>query len=488
MLFSPNCRLPTWRATLMKASLLGAVTWLAACSTTAPKPAPLAGLPTAFKESQVWAHGKGSSSPLVSTAWWQLFQDPTLSSLEEQLHQGNLGIQTQLAQVRLAQATLLGYEAALWPTLGLNASSTRSGTPASGNSKRSVSTSDSLTLNASWELDLWQRASRADDAANVSLQASKDDLAAARLSAEATLAQTYFSIRATEAQQALLTRTVSANQRSLDLTQARYDSGVAARSDVLQAQTQLSSVKAQLLEAKAQQAQLEHALAVLLGQAPSALSWGASGVLPKLPAVPEVLPSTLLEHRPDIAAAERRVTAAYLQIGVAEAAFFPTVPLSASAGYRHSSLSQLISAPNLIWSIGPGLAATLVDGGARQAATDQARANADLAAASYRQTVLTSLQEVEDNLALLAQLSAEAKEQSQALEAAQQNLVIAQQQYKAGTVSYLNVVAAQTSALSAESGLLSVQSRELTAASILLKNLGGRWDEPTPTQMAGNKP
>jgi NodT family efflux transporter outer membrane factor (OMF) lipoprotein len=317
--------------------------------------------------------------------------------------------------------------------------------------------------------------SQAETVAGANLQASQDDLAAARLSAQATLVQTYLAMRAAEAQQALLERTVAAVQRSLDLTQARYAAGVAAQSDVLQAQTQLQTVQAQMNEVTVQRAQAEHAIAVLLGKAPAALGLASAAALPELPAVPELLPSTLLQRRPDIASAERRVAAAYAQIGVADAAFFPDLSLSASAGYKGSSLGKVLSAPNLLWSLGPSLAAAVFDGGARRQASDQARAAADQATATYRQTVLTALQEVEDNLVVVDQLGAELRLQRGALQSAQRNLEITQEQYKAGTVSYLNVVTAQTTALSAEANVLTLRNRQLAAANILLKNLGGRW-------------
>jgi len=269
---------------------------------------------------------------------------------------------------------------------------------------------------------------------------------------------------------------VQAYQRSLDLTQARYDGGVAARSDVLQAQTQLRSAQAQAADNAAQRALLEHAIAVLLGEPPSSLDLARSAALPATPEVPALLPATLLERRPDIAAAQRRVAAAYGQIGVADAAWFPSLTLSADAGFRSSSLARLVSAPNLLWSIGPSLVETIFDSGQRKLASAQARATADQATASYRQAVLIALQEVEDNLVLADQLQREAQLQQEALQSAQRNLEITLDQYRAGTVSYLNVVTAQTAALSSESALLAVRNRQLAAVNQLLKNIAGRWE------------
>ena len=363
-----------------------------------------------------------------------------------------------------------------WPWARATAPSCASPQASTAPGARNPSNSLSLSAGASWETDLWGRLAQASSAAQASWQASTSDLAAARLSAQALLVQSYFSLRTAEAQAALLERSVAAYQRALELTQARYDAGVAPRSDVLQAQTQLKSAQAQRAETRAQRAQLEHAIAVLLGAAPSAFGIEPGAAPPRVPAVPPMLPATLLERRPDIAAAQRRVAAAYAQIGVADAAFFPDLMLSASAGFRHSSLASLVSAPHLLWSLGPSLTQALVDGGQRRLASAQARASAEQATASYRQVVLVALQEVEDNLTLAEQLRQESQLQGEALQAAQRNLEITLEQYRAGTVGYLGVVAAQTSALASESAMLALRNRQLAAVNHLLKNIAGRWD------------
>ncbi len=456
---------------------------LAGCAVTAEKPPEPAAAPAQFKETGLWQQATGSAAQ-VPDAWWTLFNDPVLNDLQGRLVIGNENLKAALAQVAQARAALDSSRAAQYPTLGVGLTGTRSQSPtgsaaSSADPAQARSTgpgnSVQLAFSASWEVDLWGRLSQAASASEARYQASVDDLAAARLSAQALLAQTYFSLRTFEAQQALYERNLQAYTRSASLTQARYDAGVAGRSDVLQAQTQLKSAQAQLAEAKAQRAQLEHALAVLLGQPPSNFTLARTAAVPASPAVPVLLPSTLLQRRPDIAAAERRVAAAYAQIGVAKAAYFPSLTLSASAGYRSTSLSDLISAPNRFWSIGPALAEGIFDGGARRAATAQARASAEQATATYRQTVLTALQEVEDNLALAEQLRAEAQLQREALKLAQENLAIVMEQYRQGTVSYLNVVTAQTAELGSELSLLSMRNRELAALNTLLKNIAGRW-------------
>ncbi|MES2036453.1 MAG: efflux transporter outer membrane subunit [Pseudomonadota bacterium] len=461
-------------------SVLTLVLLLSACAQTKPPPPATVPLTAEFKEASYWKSAQATragSDAVVSESWWEMFNDPVLNELQQKLLLGNENLKSAAAQIANAKAVLKASQSALWPTVSLNAGGTRSGNPGSGQNGRTTSNSYSLAVDTSWEIDLWGRLSKATDAANASLQASRDDYDAARLSAQATLAQTYFAMRVAEAQQAILQRTTTSNQRSLELTEARYQSGVAGQSDVLQAKIQVTTGQVQLKDAVAQRAQLEHAIAVLLGVTPAALNISSTATLPAAPAVPVLIPATLLERRPDIAAAERKLVAAYAQIGVKDAAFFPDISLSANAGYRSSTLSKLIDAPNLVWSLGPSILLSIFDGGARQLASDQARAAADIAASTYRQTVLTSLQEVEDNLVVLEQLDAELQLQTEALQAAQRNLEITQEQYKAGTVSYLNVVTSQNAALSSESNLLSIRNRQLAATNILLKNIGGRWQK-----------
>jgi NodT family efflux transporter outer membrane factor (OMF) lipoprotein len=389
-----------------------------------------------------------------------------------------------VAAVASARAILEASRSAMAPTLAADLSATRNGASSALASTTGQNSGNNVSLaaNASWEVDLWGRLSQASSGAQALLQASADDLAAARLSAQATLAQTYFSLRTAEAQQLLLERSVQAYQRSLDLTQARYSGGVAARTDVLQAQTQLKSAQAQAADLTAQRSQFEHAIAVLLGVAPSALTIERTAILMATLSAPESLPATLLERRPDIAAAQRRVAAAYAQIGVADAAFFPALTLSANAGHSQSSLANLVSAPRLSWSLGASLAEAIFDGGQRRQASAQARAAADQATSAYRQTVLTALEEVENNLVLADQLQRETQFQEEALQAAQRNLEITLDQYRAGTVSYLNVVVAQTAALTSESSLLGVRNRQLAAVNQLLKNIAGRWQEANANQ------
>ncbi len=467
-IFSTRC------AQALMAGLAGMA--LIACSTPPPYQKPELEMPAAFKESSLWKTARPDAAG-VPDDWWLLFNDPVLNELQKQVVVGNETLKASAAQYQVARAALGSSRAALLPTFGASAGASRgasAGNAASGNLP--ATTSYSVGASASWELDLWGRVAGTISNAQARVQASAADLAAVRLSLQATLVQTYFSLRAAESQVALLDRSVRAYQRSLDLTQNRYTAGIASAADVAQATTQLKSTQAQQVEANSSRAQLEHALATILGKPASAFGLNRTATLPPAPRIPVQLPATLLERRPDIAAAERRVAAANAQIGVAQSAFFPAITLSGSAGFRGSDLAELITSPNLFWSIGPALALTLFDGGARRSAEDSAKASADQATATYRQTVLTALQEVEDNLVIAASLGEEAALQADALKAAERSLEIANNQYKAGTVSYLNVVTAQATALSAERTLLDVRNRRLAAITQLLKNLAGRWD------------
>ena len=481
---------------------------LAACSTQQPFQPLKMEVPEQFKQATpaaevagLWQparHGAGGDSTVsVPDQWWTVYNDPALNQLQQEASLANPSIEQALARLRSAQAAVASSRAAQMPVVGTTGSGSRAltggGTYSNTNGENvarsgSINNNFSLGLNASWEVDLWGRLAGTVDASRATAQASGDDLAAARLSAQASVAQTYFSLRAAEAQGGLLQDSLKAYEQSWQLTKNRYKAGVVSSADVAQAESQYKSTQAQLLESQLSRAQLEHALAALLGKAPAAFSLPVTAKLPKPPVVPAMLASTLLEQRPDIAAAERRMAAANAQVGVARAAYFPTLSLSASGGYRNSELANLLNAPNLFWSLGPALALNLFDGGARTAAVESARAALDLAGATYKQTVLTALQEVEDNLVAAAQLAQEQQVQAEALAAAQKALTVATNQYKAGIVAYLNVLSAQTSVLSAQSSLINVRNRRLTAVNTLLKNVAGKWEPLQTKAPTGNTP
>lgn len=463
--------------------------WLAGCAQTPPYERPTMDIPAAYKEQAtaqtqgIWTPVQPQAAQASPGAWWTVYGDAVLDRLQQQAEANSPTLAQSAARLRAAQAAVASSSAAALPTVGANASSSRarSGPQLSdGSSTARISTSHSLGLSASWELDLWGRVSAGVSAAQASVQASADDLAAARLSLQATVAQTYFSLRAAEAQAALLAETLKAYDKSWELTRNRQAAGVASSADVAQAEVQYKSTQVQLLESQTTRGQLEHALAALLGQAPAAFALEATAALPAPASVPQALPSELLQRRPDIAAAERRVAAANAQIGVARAAYFPALTLSAAGGYRGSPLADLFSAPNLFWSLGPALAASIFDGGARNAAVETARANHAQVTAAYRQTVLTALQEVEDNLTAAAALAQEEQLQREATAAAQRALDVVENQYRAGTVGYLNVLTAQTTVLSSQRSLIDVKSRRLSAVNALLKNVAGRWEALPP--------
>ena len=455
-------------------SSLVATAALTACGSAPSTSPPTMDVPAAFKQGPVFVKLNPHAAE-VPDAWWTLFNDPVLNDLQDRLIKGNQTLASAAAAVSVAQAALGSSRASLLPAVGVSAGASRAANAASSGPATTYSLQGSL---ANWELDLWGRVAANVNAAEAKLQASRQTLAATRLSVQATLAQSYFSLRTSDALAAVLTQTVAAYTRSLDLTQNRYQGGVASAADVAQAQTQLKSAQAQLVEARLQRAQLEHAIASLLGQAPAAVALPpfGTGDLPAPPRAPLQLPSTLLARRPDIAAAAAQVAAANAQIGAADAAFLPALTLSANGGFRNSELGSLIQTANRFWSLGPTLAFAVFDGGVRRAASDSAQASYDQTVAAYRQTVLTALQEVEDNLVAASLLQEEMGLQQESLTSARRALDIAQNQYKAGTVSYLNVVTAQTTVLSAERSLLDVRNRRLAAVNQLLKNLAGRWE------------
>ena len=432
----------------------------------------------AYKEAIGWK----IAEPRDETSrgdWWEIFGDPQLSALMGQIDISNQNVLLAEAQLRQAHALTAQSRAALFPTLDANASITRSRSPTGvigGTTAGRVINNRSASLSSSWELDLWGRLRRQLESSEAGAQASAADLAAARLSAHAELASAYFQLRVLDAQKRLLDDTVDAFGKSFELTRNRYAAGVAAKVDVVQAEAQLKSTHAQAIDIGVQRAQLEHAIAILIGKAPSEFSIALAPLALRMPRIPPGLPSELLERRPDVAAAERRAAAANAQIGVAKAAYFPSLTLSASGGYRSAEAAGLFTAPSRFWSIGPAIVQSIFDAGLRRAQTEQAIAAYDASVAQYRQAVLAGFQEVEDNLAALRILEEEAQVQEDAVRAARESVVLTVNQYKAGTASYLNVVTVQTTQLTNERTAAGILGRRLVAAVTLVKALGGGWD------------
>jgi NodT family efflux transporter outer membrane factor (OMF) lipoprotein len=458
-------------------------TLLAACAVGPDYKRPDAEIPAAFKEA---APGWKIAQPADQHDrgdWWTIYEDPQLNALQDKLNTANQTIAQFAAAYRQARALVGEARAAYFPTIGASAGATRSGNGVSSGGNSTTATSRSgvgnsfnVQLDASWEPDLWGSVTRTVNAQKAGQQGAAADLANARLSAQATLAQTYFALRALDSAQKLLDDTVTDYQRSLQLTQNQYAAGVAARSDVIQAQTQLQSAQAAAIDNGVQRAQDEHAIAVLIGVPASVFSLPPMPLTATPPAVPAQMPSALLERRPDIASAERKAAAANEQIGVAIAAFFPSLTLSANGGFENSVFSQVLTAPSRFWTLGPQLAATIFDAGLRKAQTDAARAAYDADVATYRQTVLTAFQDVEDNLASQRILEQEVVVQRQAVDSARQALAIVTNQYKAGTVGYVNVLAAQAIAFTAEQKLESIAGERMVSSVGLVKALGGGWD------------
>lgn len=437
-----------------------------------------------YKEGQDKVPGWKAAQPGDTAQrgpWWTLYGDPVLNDLMGKLDAANQNIAAAEANYRQAQALVQGSRASFFPTVGVSADVSRSGGSSSSNSSRlssvsSVNNQYSLTGSVSWEADVWGKLRRTLEASRASAQASEADLAATRLSAQSTLAQSYFQLRVMDRQKKLLEETIDAYQHSLQLTQNRYQVGVSGKSDVAVATTQLENTRAQSIDLDWQRSQLEHAIAVLTGQPPSQFSLPPEVFEQQVPEIPVGVPSALLERRPDVAAAERSAAAANAKIGVAAAAWYPDLTLSADGGFRSSLLGDLLTVPARFWSIGPSLALTVFDGGARQSQVDQARAAYDAQAATYRQTVLTALKEVEDYLAQLRSMQAEQVVQNRALTSARESLQLMLNQYKAGTVDYLSVATVQATALSTERSALSLTGSRLTASVQLIAAMGGGWE------------
>ena len=411
--------------------------------------------------------------------WWKAFGDHELDALEEQVAISNQNVRQAEAAYRVARAVARGARADLFPTVSASAGATRShgAARATPGVSGTGGTSNLFTVSGdvSWEIDLWGRVRRTVEAGVESAQASEADLEGARLSFQAELATDYFALREADAERALLETNVAAYEKALKLTTDRFDQGVVSGVDVAQAQTQLSSTRAQSTDVALRRAQLEHAVAVLAGRPPAELSLPPAPLEADPPEVPLVLASDLVERRPDVASAERQAAAANARIGVAQAAFFPTLGLSASGGYGSSAVAGLFSLPNRFWSIGASLVETLFSGGKRRAAKEQAVAAYDAAVAAYRQSVLAAFQEVEDQLAAVRLLGDEARDQAEAVAAAERALSLAQTRYQGGITSYLEVITAESAALANERAAVQLHGRRMAAAVALVRALGGGW-------------
>jgi NodT family efflux transporter outer membrane factor (OMF) lipoprotein len=465
----------------LRAACLGALLPLAACS-VAPvyeRPA-LPAMPAAFKEAGALWQPAQPADAIDRGDWWTLFQDEDLNRLAAQVQLSNQNIAAAVAAYAQAQALVREQGAALLPSVNLTGSETRSG--GEGSARRG--TTAQAALGASWAPDLWGRLGNTVSGARASAQASQADLASARLSAVGSLVAAYFQLREADAEIALLQEIDQAYQRSLQITRNRYEAGVAPASDVQQARTQLANAQADLATVRQNRARYEHAIAVLTGVAPGSFSLPPATWVARVPQVPAAVPSELLQRRPDIASAERAVAAANAQIGVQRAAYYPSLSLSASLGRSGSSVADLFSASGALWSLGLSAAQTVFDGGAIAARVEGAQAARDAREASYRQTVLTAFQGVEDQLTTIRALQTQEPLRQEAVAAARLTETQLQNRYRAGQASYTDVVTAQIAALTARRTLLQLQVSRQLAAAALVQALGGGWQAPWEQQRA----
>jgi NodT family efflux transporter outer membrane factor (OMF) lipoprotein len=443
--------------------------------------------PPAFKESALpdgtvdarWKPADPKDAAFKGN-WWEVFGDPPLSALEEQVTISNQNVAQAEAAFRAARAAIGGARAGLFPTVTVGVSASASSASANRSSfanaiDRGVATDYQLPVDFSYEADVWGGVRRNIQANRAIAQATAADLETVTLSMRAELAIDYFQLRSLDAQRELLDSTVAAYDKALQLTVARHDQGVASGSDVAQARTQLDTTRSQATDLGVARAQFEHAIAILVGRPPAMLTIPAAPLAGTPPSVPVALPSELVERRPDVASAERRVAAANAQIGVAKAAYFPNVTLTGSGGLESAALATLFGGGSGLWSVGASVVATAFEGGRRHAAMEQAIANRDAATAAYREDVLTAFQDVEDNLAALRILADEGAQRADAVASAEQSLSLAMTRYEAGVTTYLEVITAQSVALANQITAVDILARRMTASVQLIKALGGGW-------------
>jgi len=462
------------------------VVLLGGCAVGPTYQRPLTPEVSSYKEAEDWVPAAPADA-LERGPWWSLFGDPLLDQLAARVEVSNQNVAAAVAAYAQARALVREQRASLFPAVTLGGGATRSGS--SGSSSTGTTSSSGgrtgnnyqLSIGGSWEPDVWGRLGRAVDGASAGAQASAADLASARLSAQGELAINYFSLRQLDAQKGLLEDTIKGYQRALKIAQNRYNAGIVGKTDVLQAQTQLANAQADAAGLLRQRAQLEHAIAVLVGEAPGNFSLARAAWKPSVPEVPVGVPSTLLQRRPDIAAAERRVAAANEQIGIAKSAYYPSLSLSASAGSGASRVADLFSASSTVWSLGLSAAQVLFNAGATGARVEGKEAAHAQAVARYRQTVLAAFQDVEDQLAATRVLATQQTLRSQASASADQVEQQVLNRYRSGQVGYTEVIAAQATALSALRALVQAMADRQTTAVALIQSLGGGWHaEPSP--------
>jgi len=469
-------------ATICLASML----LLTGCAVGPKYQRPPVEVPPAYKEAGNWKTAQPNEQSLGGN-WWEIFQDPQLNALEQQVDISNQNLKAAQARYMQARALLRYYRADYFPTVAAAPSATRARVSSNRPPPRAISngvTSTDLQLpfELSYEIDAWGRVRRNVEFYREQAQASAADLATVNLSVHAQLALFYFQARSLDAQEQLLNSTVALYEQALELNQSRFQGGIGSEVEVQQAKTQLETTRAQAIDVGVLRAQFEHAVATLIGKPAGSFSLPPLPLRTPPPAIPAGVPSELLERRPDIASAERLMAAANARIGVAKAAYYPLLNLTAAGGFESGAISTLLSGPSALWAVGPSAIFTLFDGGRRRAASDQAIAAYDQTVASYRETVLTSFQQVEDNLAALRILEKEAQTQNEAVVAAQKYLELSITRYKGGVTSYLEVTTAQSAALADEVTAVNILGRRMVAAVQLVQALGGGWDSSSLPQ------
>jgi NodT family efflux transporter outer membrane factor (OMF) lipoprotein len=461
----------------MKGAFCLAVILLGGCTVGPKYVKPTTEVPSAYKEIGNWKSAQPSDQT-PKGKWWEVYQDAQLNTLEEKVSVSNQNLKATQAIFQQARDAVRISRSSLFPNVTGSASASRTG-QSQNEPLRGTSPSDynnfTLPVDISYEADVWGRVRRTVEAGRAEAQASAADLATVNLSLHAELALDYFELRGLDAQKQLLDSTVRAYEKALDLTQSRYRGGLASAVDVAQAQTQLETTRAQAVDVEVQRAAFEHAIAVLTGQPPSKFTLAPLALTSPPPATPPGVPSDLLERRPDIAAAERRVQAANAEIGIARAAYYPLVTIGGSGGLDSTRIGLLFQGPSGFWSLGAQATEILFDAGRRHAISDQARAAYDQSVDNYRQTVLTAFQEVEDNLAALHILEEEAKTQDGAVKSAEHSLSLSETRYRGGVTSYLEVTIAQSAALSNERSAVDILTRRIVSSVLLIKALGGGW-------------
>jgi len=474
-----NLEIRVWNRALTGVVLAGVLS-IVGCAVGPKYNRPAVEVPPAYKEAGDWKPAQPNDQNLGGP-WWQIFQDQQLNALEDQINVSNQNLKAAEAQYTQTRAVLRYYRADYFPSITAGAAATRNrisnNRPPGHLSSNGATYNDyQIPVQLSYELDVWGRVRKTVESQREQAQASAADLAAVNLSLHAQLALFYFQARSLDAQEQLLNSTVAQYEQAFQLTDTRFKGGLASEVEVQQASTQLESTRAQAIDVGVQRAQYEHAIATLIGKPASSFHLSPLPLASPPPSIPLELPSELLERRPDIAAAERRMAAANAQIGVAKAAYYPNISLGATGGFESGVITTLLSGPSILWSVGASAIAPIFDGGRRRANTDQAIAAYDQTVANYRETVLTGFQQVEDNLAALRILAMEADTQQRAVLASQKYLELALTRYRGGITSYLEVTTAQSAALTDEVIAVNLLGRRMTSAVLLVQALGGGWD------------